>query len=547
MKRSIYILIFVLSSFAIDDISFPVRPTTNTVISLSDYLKNLDSIVTKSNRVIDTLDNKFVRKLDLNDSIYDSIEVKFGKIDTIKGDSSYYRVYKGRKGRIDTIYADSSYHRVVKSPFGRITKLNGDTAVLNNYIGCSGLLSGVSMEIPQTGDANSYLTIDGSDIAEKGIKFKTNGTTTGKIYQPMDGNVNINVNDSDWIRITYNGLVGIGRDAVYNLDVNGTTRTTQLSTDSFYAVHWSVDSFTNAVKFNTTKHDSVYCVGNSKLGKKLGLGVNIPTWHDSISSILTLDGSRTDGTISARSTEVRISQGAKQLTSGTCVDTGWVYSNSGGSLHASMYSQGANNHNFWGTITSGTNGNGLIWSKIFDISDPANGKATLYGEAPLFVINNTYIDSSDAMGGGYLHFAGGSSSTQMGTYAYIRGCHQGNRNNLNGRMEFVIHNEGSIVTTMVIRAYSVYVQDTVNALVFTDRTPGFNGNALKEIRTIKNNKNGEINHSTLPVFARTKWKDNKTNKDVEGRDIGAMVSILTKAIQELSDRVDSLEFELRKR
>lgn len=70
------------------------------------------------------------------------------------------------------------------------------------------------------------------------------------------------------------------------------------------------------------------------------------------------------------------------------------------------------------------------------------------------------------------------------------------------------------------------------------------GDALSDIRKIKGKKDGHLDMTTLPVFAKKtiKHKD-KTGKEVveDVRDIGAMVSMLTKAVQELTERIEVLE------
>ena len=101
---------------------------------------------------------------------------------------------------------------------------------------------------------------------------------------------------------------------------------------------------------------------------------------------------------------------------------------------------------------------------------------------------------------------------------------------------------------------SVYVVDNVSALSFTDRTPAFDGDALEELRGVGAKANGEIDHDTLPSFARKTMLYTRTRRVgprliteeivEEGRDIGAMVSVLTVAVQQLLDRVEALETQL---
>lgn len=72
----------------------------------------------------------------------------------------------------------------------------------------------------------------------------------------------------------------------------------------------------------------------------------------------------------------------------------------------------------------------------------------------------------------------------------------------------------------------MYAGGNISASSFTDRTPFYEGDAIADVLKIKGD-NGEIDHSTLPDFTRVQIDGE------EGRDIGAMVSILTVAVQEL--------------
>lgn len=103
----------------------------------------------------------------------------------------------------------------------------------------------------------------------------------------------------------------------------------------------------------------------------------------------------------------------------------------------------------------------------------------------------------------------------------------------------------------------LYVNGNCSAESFTDRTPFFEGDALAEIAKIKG-VNGEIDHDSLPEFARKKIKaekltcktirDNEGNEvpemaevEEDGRDLGAMISLLTVAVQQLNKRLNALE------
>lgn len=90
-------------------------------------------------------------------------------------------------------------------------------------------------------------------------------------------------------------------------------------------------------------------------------------------------------------------------------------------------------------------------------------------------------------------------------------------------------------TTNLVNVYgngNVYFAADVSALTFTDRTKGFEGDALAELAGVKA-KGGKLDHTTLPAFARS--------ADGEGRDLGAMISMLTVAVQQLAAEVDALK------
>ena len=119
----------------------------------------------------------------------------------------------------------------------------------------------------------------------------------------------------------------------------------------------------------------------------------------------------------------------------------------------------------------------------------------------------------------------------------------------------------------------LYIVGNCSADSFTDRTPFFDGDALSEIKKIKG-KDGKIDHSTLPEFVHVKKekiiepevmaqkevkaaKATKTQEAVEykaaveaksaviemqdERDLGAMISMLTIAVQQLADEIELLK------
>ena len=90
---------------------------------------------------------------------------------------------------------------------------------------------------------------------------------------------------------------------------------------------------------------------------------------------------------------------------------------------------------------------------------------------------------------------------------------------------------------------SFYISYDCSALTFTDRTPFYDGDALTEIKNIKG-KNGKIDHASLPTFAKRniRFKEEKgKTKKVPGRDLGAMISILTVGMQQVIERLEKLE------
>jgi len=68
------------------------------------------------------------------------------------------------------------------------------------------------------------------------------------------------------------------------------------------------------------------------------------------------------------------------------------------------------------------------------------------------------------------------------------------------------------------------------------------GDALKEIKEIKSGVDKRMDLTTLPEFARSyKIVDGEQTEAIAGRDLGAMVSMLTVAVQQLATRLDALE------
>ena len=110
---------------------------------------------------------------------------------------------------------------------------------------------------------------------------------------------------------------------------------------------------------------------------------------------------------------------------------------------------------------------------------------------------------------------------------------------------------GAYVTATCDTMYTsnnLYVTNNMSALSITDRTPHYEGDALAELRqirgktrTVKGRQVKEIDHATLPAFARVKLDNGDGKQPEEGRDLGAMISMFTVAIQQIATRLDALE------
>ena len=147
-------------------------------------------------------------------------------------------------------------------------------------------------------------------------------------------------------------------------------------------------------------------------------------------------------------------------------------------------------------------------------------------------------------------------STDYATY-YARSMLYANRyngsTNKECRIEVTVDpgTGGAYVTATCDTMYAsnnLYVTSNMSALTITDRTPHYEGDALAELRqirgktrTVKGKQVKEIDHATLPAFARVKLDNGDGKRPEEGRDLGAMISMLTVAVQQLDARLDALE------
>jgi hypothetical protein len=130
------------------------------------------------------------------------------------------------------------------------------------------------------------------------------------------------------------------------------------------------------------------------------------------------------------------------------------------------------------------------------------------------------------------HQNGGSDEINVGG---LSGLLADDQHVLNSEVLAVAAKKGSnsdITSTSALHSIggTLNVTGALTAASYADNTPGFVGDALSEIMLIKT-VDGEIDHSTLPDFARKQVVvDGKVE---EKRDLGAMVSMLVVAIQQL--------------
>lgn len=220
-----------------------------------------------------------------------------------------------------------------------------------------------------------------------------------------------------------------------------------------------------------------------------------------------------------------------------------------------------------GTVTTGVWNAGAVTSSgkiTARQSDYPTGSFTrtsaftnlMYGCAR--VVHETSGDMADSFGSGIVFEAtdSGVSNAILGQIGAVR---QGA--DTEGKLVFRCGTNGADEHMTLDKDGNLYVVNNCSAASFTDRTPGYSGDALAELASIKNDANGNINHSTLPSAAQKKIKvqrntgqvnadGNPITETVEepGRDLGAMVSFLTavcqkqqEQIEDLANRVEKLE------
>jgi hypothetical protein len=115
-------------------------------------------------------------------------------------------------------------------------------------------------------------------------------------------------------------------------------------------------------------------------------------------------------------------------------------------------------------------------------------------------------------------------------------------------------------------AGNIYSDGNISGQSFTDRTPAYSGDALSDVRKISA-KDGMIDHNTLPAIARAtimwterkhvldesgkpkigvdgKIEEVKIEKTEPGRDLGGMISVLTAAVQRLTETLEKQGVEI---
>lgn len=199
---------------------------------------------------------------------------------------------------------------------------------------------------------------------------------------------------------------------------------------------------------------------------------------------------------------------------------------------------------------------------VIHVSNTANEIAlyclmsgTVTGNNYALYFNQTSVCSGAAMGI-FASATGAGAGTNYALYANASGA--------------------SINYGLYVAGGDAWFVGNVSALSFTDRTPFYKGDALKEIAKIKG-KDGQIDHASLPDFVKVPKKKNVALKkmtviedeksepviyrkgeqvhtldekqqkgidyeevDVIERDLGAMVSVLTVAVQQLARKVELL-------
>jgi len=156
---------------------------------------------------------------------------------------------------------------------------------------------------------------------------------------------------------------------------------------------------------------------------------------------------------------------------------------------------------FQQTLESGAS-NSFAAMKIQNTYNSGTGKIDLYSFANNYSGNIRNL-GVNAMAEGAWIYSGGAGKKLLIDQNGAGQIHFAT----NGAIRATVNENGNVGIGTTSPGYElevtgdVYVSGDVSALTFTDRTPYFDGDALAAIKNIKG-KDGEIDHATLPEFAR---------------------------------------------
>lgn len=236
------------------------------------------------------------------------------------------------------------------------------------------------------------------------------------------------------------------------------------------------------------------------------------------------------------------------------------------------------------TVTIDTNGVAIVTGGVFTVSSgnfgiDASGNVTMKGQVEAtsgkiggFTLSNgaltsntgffidptlslpqmsiKYLNMGSMSNGAYLtctYTAGYSAFDIQNPYGFvsIRG---GRSNQWGGSLTLSRDVNGlklAQISDKLQVSDTVYIENNCSALSFTDRTPAYFGDALAELRWVSGSRSKGIDHNSIPKFAQKKVlatrllaDGTKENYEEEGRDLGAMVSVLTRAVQQIVDITD---------
>jgi hypothetical protein len=141
-------------------------------------------------------------------------------------------------------------------------------------------------------------------------------------------------------------------------------------------------------------------------------------------------------------------------------------------------------------------------------------------------------------------FIGGGAS-QMNTATSIFFITAANNTTVSGTQRVLINETGIDV------AGAGHFQGAVTATSYVTGSPAYEGDAVSELIKIKSDK-GKLDHASLPVFAQATFRKYKKPFDERfpesgseevtepGQDLGAMISMLTVAIQQIDTRLKAI-------